>query len=205
MKILPILFFVCVSWTIQAQTYVRNFEARASDAQVGKVKTTKITDGTIIQYHVDSEINIHVLFIVNITYKAQASYNEGVLVSSSASVFINGHLHNSVVTEKVDSCYTVVENEHSTKLYEEIKFSTAKMYFTKPVGQSKVYSESEGIMKPMVETSEGKYTVKDPKNSDNITVYGYSSEQGLNDIVISRIHLPDVKIKQVREVIPEEE
>lgn len=205
MKILLILFFVCLIWTIQAQTYVRDFEARASDNQVGKVKATKIIAGNIIQYQVESEIKIHVLFAVNITYKAQSSYNEGVLMSSSASIFINGHLHNSVLTEKTVSCYTVVENKHTTKLYEEIKFSSAKLYFAKPVDHAEVYSESEGIMKPIVKTADGKYTVKDPKNSDNITVYGYSSKQGLNDIVISRIHLPDVQMKHVREVIPEEE
>lgn len=204
MKIISVVFFVCLSWTIQSQTYVRNFEARASDAQVGNVKATKIMDGKITQYQVESEIIIHVLFAVNITYKAQASYNEGILMSSSASVFINDHLHNSVVTEKTGNYYTIVEDEHTTKMYEEIKFSTTKMYFTEPVDQKEVYSESEGIMKSIVKTTDGKYKMMDPENSDNITVYGYSSEQGVNDIAISKTHLPDVKLKHVRVVIPKE-
>ncbi len=205
MKTLSFLLFICLSWNLQAQTYVRNFEAKASGNQVGHVKATKIVDGNIIQYKVESEINVHVLFTVNITYKAQASYKEGIMMSSSASIYINGHLQNSVVTDKTGDFYTIVEDEHTTKLYEEIQFSTAKMYFTMPVDQRKVYSESEGMMKPMVKTSDGKYKVKDPEESDNITVYGYSSEQGVNDIVISKTHLPDVKMKHVREVVPEDD
>lgn len=200
MKIIAVSFLLCLSLGIQAQTYVRNFEAKASGDQVGKVKATKTVDGNIIQYQVESEIKIKVLIPVNVIYKAQASYNEGVLMSSSASVYINGVLQNSVITEKSGSYYTIVEDQHTTKLYEEIKFSTAKMYFTKPVDQREVFSESEGIMKPMVKTSDDKYKVKDPENEDNITVYGYSSDQGVNDIVISKSLLPDVKLKHVREV-----
>lgn len=200
--ILSALLALCIS--VQAQTYVRNFEAKANGKQVGHVKATKIVDGDLIQYLVESEVKMHILFTVNVTYRAQASYKGGVLISSSASVYVNGHLQNSVVTEKTGSHYTIVEDEHTTKIYDEITMSTAKMYFNRPADLRKVYSESEGIMKPLVETSEGKFKVKDPASADNVTVYGYSSDQGVHDIVITKTHLPDVKMTHVREFVEDE-
>jgi hypothetical protein len=106
----------------------------------------------------------------------------------------------SVVTEKVGDYYTIVSDDHQTKLYQDIDFSTAKLYFNEPTGVNSVYSESEGIMKTMVKTSDGKYKVKDAQNDENSTTYGYSSEQGVNNILVVKEHLPDLTLIQVREL-----
>ena len=54
------------------------------------------------------------------------------------------------------------------------------------------------------ETSEGKFKVKDPASADNVTVYSYSSDQGVHDIVVTRTHLPDLKMTHVREFVEDE-
>lgn len=200
MKIYSISLFLLLTIGVQAQTYVRNFEATVHSSDVGYTTATKTVSGDVTQYDIKSVVSIEVLFTISIVYKAQASYQDGILLSSSAVVHVNGHLQRSVVTEKVGDYYTIVSDEHETKLYQNIEYSTAKMYFNEPTGVSSVYSESEGIMKKMVKTSDGKYKVKDAENADNSTTYGYSSEQGLNNILAKKEHMPDLTLKHVREI-----
>lgn len=201
MKIYAIALFLLFSIGLEAQTYVRNFEATVHSSDVGYTTAKKTVTGDVVQYDIKSVVSIEVLFTISIVYNAQASYKGGVLISSSASVHVNGHLQRSVVTEKVGDYYKIVSDEHETKLYKDIPYSTAKMYFNEPTGVTSVYSESEGIMKTMVKTSDGKYKVKDAQNDENSTTYGYSSEQGVNNILVIKEHMPDLILKQVR-VLP---
>ncbi len=187
------------------QTYTRFFDAKANDKLVGHIKAEKTLSGDLVTYAVESDIDIQYVFRVNVTYRVQSVYKKNMLVSSSASVYINGHLQNAVTTEWKEDHYEINDSGHVTRLYEQIKFSAAQIYFNEPIGQRKLYSESEGIMKPLVKTADEKYKVKSPSKPENNTLYAYSSEQGLHSIEMNRSLMPTVIAKHVRENKPLEE
>ncbi len=205
MKYILSLLGTFMAISAYTQTYTRFFDAKANDKLVGHIKAQKVVSGEVETYSVESEINVNYVFRVNVTYRVQSVYKQSMLISSSASVYINGHLQNSVTTEWKDDHYEINDSGHTTRLYEQIKFSTAQIYFNEPIGQRTLYSESEGIMKTLVKTADEKYKVKGPSKPENNTLYGYSSEQGLNSIEMNRHLMPTVIAKHVRENKPIEE
>jgi len=195
-----ILCLLLLSNTLLSQVYSRSYEVKSGDKRVGEIHATKHASGEVVQYEVTSDVYMTLLFSIHVSYKVQANFKEGVLVSSSATVYINDRVQNDVNVERTGDHYTVEMDGHTTRIYEDIKFSSAKLYFSKP-GENikKVFSETNGIMKTLTETADGNFRLKDPDNSSAVNTYTYSSDQGLHSIVIERSLFPTLEVKHVRE------
>lgn len=200
MKALFFSLALLVAFSANAQTYLRNYEIESSDKVVGGITATRSIDGDFIEYNVTSDVSMTILFEVNVSYKVQAIFKNNILVSSSATVYLNGNPQNDVICERTGDHYTIVADGHTTKIYEDIKFTSASLYFNKPAGVRKVFSETDGTFKTVSETSEGKFKLKDPEKEKNVNTYTYSSDQGLQSIIIDRMLLPTLKVTGVREV-----
>ena len=197
-----ILFVVgtlfCLS--ANAQIYLRNYEISSSDKVVGGISATRTPEGDYVRYDVSSEVSMRILFEVNVSYKVQAIYQNDVLVSSSATVYLNGNVQNNVNCQRTGDHYTIVADGHTTRIYEDIKWSSALLYFNKPKDVRKIFSETEGIFKNLSETADGKFKLKDPEKETIVNTYTFSSDQGLQSIILERPLLPTLKIVGVREI-----
>lgn len=202
MNMKSILFVVgtlfCLS--ANAQIYLRNYEISSSDKVVGGISATRTPEGDYIRYDVSSEVSMRILFEVNVSYKVQAIYQNDVLVSSSATVYLNGNVQNNVNCQRTGDHYTIVADGHTTRIYEDIKWSSALLYFNKPKDVRKIFSETEGIFKNLSETADGKFKLKDPEKETIVNTYTFSSDQGLQSIILERPLLPTLKIVGVREI-----
>lgn len=190
---------LCLS--AKAQTYQRNYEVKSSDKLVGKISATRKAEGDYVQYNVTSHVEMTILFTVNVDYKLQATYKNDVLVSSSATVYLNGRTQSDLNCERTGDHYTLVSDGHTTRIYEDIKWSSAKLYFNRPDDVRKVFSETDGSFKNLSKTADGKFILKDAENDKNVNTYTYSSDQGLHEILIERALLPTLKVIGAREVI----
>jgi len=202
MNMKSILFVVgtlfCLS--ANAQIYLRNYEISSSDKVVGGISATRTPEGDYVRYDVSSEVSMRILFEVNVSYKVQAIYQNDVLVSSSATVYLNGNVQNNVNCQRTGDHYTIVADGHTTRIYEDIKWSSALLYFNKPKDVRKIFSETEGIFKNLSETADGKFKLKDPEKETIVNTYTFSSDQGLQSIILERPLLPTLKIVGVREI-----
>lgn len=200
MKSIILALFAMVCLSANAQTYQRNYKVESSDKLVGKISATRSVDGDYVQYDVTSTVVMTILFEIKVEYKLQATYKNDVLVSSSATVYLNGSTQSDLNCERTGDHYTIVSDGHTTRIYEDIKWSSAKLYFNKPDQVRKVFSETDGTFKTLSETADGKYLLKDPEKDSNVNTYSYSSDQGLNQIIIERSLLPTLKVTGAREV-----
>ncbi len=201
MKSIVIAFLTIFCLSANAQTYLRNYKVESSDKLVGKISATRSVDGDYVQYDITSVVVMTILFEVKVEYKLQAIYKNDILVSSSATVYLNGRTQNDMNCERTGDHYTLVSDGHTTRIYEDIKWSSAKLYFHKPDDVRKVFSETDGTFKNLSETADGKFLLKDPEKDSNMNTYSYSSDQGLNQIIIERSLLPTLKVTGAREVV----
>lgn len=200
MKAFLLGLVVLFSLSANAQIYLRNYEIESDDKVVGGITATRSSEGDFTEYIVTSEVTMRIIFEINVSYKVQAVYKNEVLVSSSATIYLNGAIQNDVSCERTGDHYTVVVDGHTTRIYEDIQWSSAKLYFNKPKGAKKVFSETDGNFKNMGETSDGKFVQRDPQKDKNVNTYTYSSDQGLHSILFKRMLLPDLTVTSVREV-----
>ena len=202
MNMKSILFVVGMVFCLSAnaQIYLRNYEISSSDKVVGGISATRTPEGDYVRYDVSSEVSMRILFEVNVSYKVQAIYQNDVLVSSSATVYLNGNVQNNVNCQRTGDHYTIVADGHTTRIYEDIKWSSALLYFNKPKDVRKIFSETEGIFKNLSETADGKFKLKDPEKETIVNTYTFSSDQGLQSIILERPLLPTLKIVGVREI-----
>lgn len=205
MKSIFIAFFTIFCLSANAQTYLRNYKVESSDKLVGKISATRSVDGDFVQYDITSEVVMTILFEIKVEYKLQATYKNDILVSSSATVYLNGRTQSDMNCERTGDHYTLVSDGHTTRIYEDIKWSSAKLYFNKPDDVRKIFSETDGTFKDLSKTSDGKYILKDPEKDSNMNTYSYSSDQGLNQIIIERSLLPTLKVTGAREVVLDSE
>ncbi len=205
MKIfIPILLVLVSLSSVRAQVYTRKYEVKSSDKRIGQVVVTRSLEGEIEQYTVDSDVTMSMIISLNVSYKVQATFKKGVLVASSATIYLNGNIQDQVDVERKGDHYEVVMNGHTTRIYQEITASSASLFFSKPKGIKTVFSETSGIMKPVTETADGKFKLRDPDKESNLNTYTYSSDQGLNGIEIERSLFPTLNLVYTREPRPAE-
>jgi hypothetical protein len=124
---------------------------------------------------------------------------EGVLINSTATIYLNGKTQSKVSVAKQGNDYTVVKDGETSKINGPINWSSAKLYFNRPNDIKKIFSETEGAFKNLVKRADGKLILRDGDNSSSQNIYTFSSEQGLYNIEIERPLLPTLSVKYVRQ------
>ncbi len=199
MKALFLSLIVLIPVFVNAQVYTRNYEVESSDKRVGDVTAVKHADGELVQYDITSDVYMTLLFNIHVSYKVQANFKDGLLVSSSATVYLNGRVQDQVDVLRTGDHYTVTKDDHKTRIYGDIAYSSAKLYFSRPDNIKKVFSETGGEMKDLVKTSDGNVRRKNSEKESEVNTYKYSSDQGLHSVLIERSLFPDIELKHVRE------
>ena len=199
MKYLFLTLLLALPALCLGQTYERHYKITSNNDKVGYLIARQKVEGDMTHYELISQVDTRLLIRINLDTEIHSSYENGVLQYSSSTTYLNGNVHTNTEIIKQDGSYMVRKDEHSMKIFEsEILLSASKLYFNEPGEEAKLISESEGVIKQLEKTGDKKYTLTTSGNKNEKSVYTYSSDQGLYQIEVQRAHLPDIRIKRVR-------
>ncbi|MGB6034810.1 MAG: DUF6134 family protein [Cryomorphaceae bacterium] len=196
MKSTLFVCFLLISYLLQGQVMESHYKIMSDDDEVGHLLASKKEDGNIIKYEISSDVSIRILFKIQMTNEIQAVFKNGILVYSSATLYLNGKVYSDTKIEKEDGFYRVEKDGHETKIYSgAIRSSSAKLYFKEPIGEATSLSETEGEMKEVDLQGVRKYALTENGNSRSVSTYIYSADEGvLERITLVRPYVPELHI-----------
>jgi hypothetical protein len=122
---------------------------------------------------VHSEIKVKKLITVVISYSLHSSFQKKTLITNDIITFRNRMPQDIMSTRKRDDGYLFTKNSKETKV-KNFNFCESMMYFNEPIGHNEVYSEFDGVFKPIQRfKKEKRYDLTNPKNK-NVSSYYYS-------------------------------
>jgi len=172
--ITSILFFLFCIITEQIPAQDLEYNITANKNQLGTILVKQTEKNGIIQIQATSEVKVQLFVNINLKYILNCTYKNNQLLYSSVTTYVNGKLHSTSTTEKKEGYYEVIKDGHSSRLYENIKYSGALLYHTEPIGKTKLYSEFNGIEKPIKKIDAHTYQITNPDNG-HISIYKYKN------------------------------
>jgi hypothetical protein len=175
-----------------------HYEVTSSGDKVGHLTASKKVSNDITVYGISSEVSIRVVFKIQMTNEIQAIFKNGILEYSSATLYMNDKVHSDTRIERKEGYYQIEKDGHQTKIYQdEIRSSSAKLYWQEPVGESVSLSETEGEMKDLDIEGYRKYALSADGSSRSVSTYYYSDTAGLSKIHVVRPFVPELHIFRV--------
>ena len=171
-QILLSVFLLIVTIVSYSQTL--HYKITSNDSYIGKLEVTKSTTNNLLQIEVLSQVKVNLFIAIDFTYKLNCTYKNNELLFSSVTTYVNGKVHSTTTTEKDGAYYSVTKDEHPLKYLDKIFYSGALLYFTEPKGVTKIFSEFDGISKPITEINKNEYQIRNPKN-DHLSEYRYKN------------------------------
>jgi hypothetical protein len=201
MKSAIFVIFLSISVILEGQVYETNYEITSDEKDVGHLIATMKEEGNVVKYEISSDVTIRILFKIEMTNEIQAVFKDGILIYSSATLYLNGNVYSDTKIEKGNGFYSVLKDDHETKIYSEaIRSSSAKLYFKEPIGEGTSLSETEGEMKEVDLQGIRKYALTENGNSRSVSTYIYSREEGiLERIKLVRPYVPELHIYRVED------
>jgi len=177
------VFFFCLH---SATSQNVKFSIHLGGKEIGEVHAHLVKSDTIRRYEVISDVNFKVLWK---EYNRQTSntviYQNGILVSSYNSVYMNEEMEDSSAIcrhKQQYSCYRFPEGQTEVPK-KMVAFSTVKLYFSEPVGISSIYSERYLAYCPLELIDDHKYKLSLPNGKKNF--YTYANEK-LVEVFVDR-------------------
>lgn len=198
MKRCLIISLLLISNIIAGQVDKKHYKIMSDDDHVGHLIASKRADGEHLKYEISSDVTIRILFKIQMTNEIQAVFKDGILIYSSATLFMNGRVYSDTKIEKANGYYTVSKDGHETKIYTNaIRSSSAKLYFVEPVGEEVSLSETEGELKDLDIQGVQKYALTADGSDRSVSTYFYSTTNGLSRIHLVRPYVPELHIFRV--------
>lgn len=196
MRKCTLIFLFLISGILHGQVIEGRYKIMSDNDEVGHLVASKKEDGNIIKYEISSDVSIRIIFKIQMTNEIQAVFKNGILVYSSATLYLNGKVYSDTKIEKDDGFYTVLKDDHETKIYSEgISSSSAKLYFQQPIGEATSLSETEGELKEVDLQGIRKYALTENGSSRSVSTYIYSPDEGvLERITLVRPYVPELLI-----------
>jgi hypothetical protein len=195
-----LIFLVLIASFAEGQAYEGHYKITSDKKDVGYIVATKKDEGNVVKYEISSDVSIRILFKIQMTNEIQAVFKDGILIYSSATLYLNGNVYSDTKIEKGNGLYTIEKDGHETKIYSDgIRSSSAKLYFHEPIGESMSLSETEGEMKEVDLEGLRKYALTENENSRSVSTYIYSPEGALDRIELVRPYVPELYIYRVKD------
>jgi hypothetical protein len=139
---------------------------------IGETIATKTIDGSKITYSDDSNIVIHMIARIKVTYGYGEFFIDGDLSKASVIILVHGHEHTKASTIKSNDFYSYKNNNDDlVKITEPIEYSTVQLLFEEPKEFLKVYSAEHGKFHKIVKTGEGTYLKTSHEGHENTYYY----------------------------------
>ncbi|NOY47002.1 MAG: hypothetical protein GXO84_02095 [Chlorobi bacterium] len=158
------LILILIFLSVHCNSQNVNYRITSKETSIGNLSVKKIEENNTIQIEVVSEVTVRLFITIDFKYKLNCTYKDKELIFSSVITYVNGRVHSTTTTKKDGEYYSITKNNHSSKYLNEINFPAALLYFVEPEGVTKIFSEFDGIAKPIKEIVKNKYQITNPKN-----------------------------------------
>ena len=165
------LFFCFFTFTLSANELVYNISS--SGTSIGQIKITKTITDDVVEITAKSEVKVNLFLSLDVSYSLHTIYKNNELISSTVTTYVNGKEHSKTLTKRFNQYYLITSDDDSKKLSHSILYSGALLYFQPPLHQKVVYSEIDGIEKPISEISSSKFQITNPKTG-HTSIYEYT-------------------------------
>lgn len=172
-SVLIILLFFSVAVFSQKAIY----NVYAGNHYLGKMDVVLDESDSTMDVEIESYSRFKLLFFeVNLKYTLSCIYKNRELIKSMVVTFVNNHIHSTIETSKQQGDqYLILKDEDEIEYNHAISYSGALLYFKEPNEISRLYSEIDGVTKPLEKMGVHEYQIKEPDNG-NINEYFYEDE-----------------------------
>jgi hypothetical protein len=198
MRSILIIVFLSISPFLYGQATKSHFKITSDKKEVGYLIATMDVQDDVVVYEISSEVSIRILFRVKMENKIRSVFKNGILISSTAVLYLNGNVYSDTKIEKAEGYYRVVKDgDHSKIIADEIRSCSAKLYFKEPIGEAVSLSETEGELKDVDLQGFGKYALNSDGSEKSVSTYNYGRNEVLNQIEVIRPYVPELFIYRV--------
>lgn len=148
------------------------FKIFKGDSEVGSIQAFRSTYAGRTSYVIVSHAEIQMIWKQVVRTTMYAEYEEGMLKKCLSTVNLNGNMRDSSMlsTQKGEK-WAYVHPRSSYRLNCTNNWTTSRMYYEEPVGQSRILVESVLQECPIRQTAPGRYEVILPNKDRNRYTY----------------------------------
>ncbi|EDM45167.1 hypothetical protein SCB49_03564 [unidentified eubacterium SCB49] len=169
--IVIIAFFLASFNVLKPSEKIIYFDVVHKNNIVGRLKATKIEEGTTIHYQSSTSISTRIIREINVNYDYDVVFNAGLLQKSDVKITVNDKIHAETSTVLLDNTYHIKKDAKDIPIAEAIQYSTIQLYFEEPKHISKCYSEQDGSFNSIVNLGNQSYKKTNAKGRENIYTY----------------------------------
>jgi len=200
-KFALLTFFLFSFLLANAQTVTREYDVISNKEKVGSVVAVNRELNGFEHYLITCEMSVRMILKINVSYNLKASFKNGFLMSSAATMYLNGKIQSQVQVERSGTNYVMIKDGVTEIITEPIEYSSARLYFHLPDGDKKVFSETDGTFKTLKRLSTYAFELTDPGNSGDNNKYTYVPHLGLLSILVDRQFIPTFQLTYAGETV----
>lgn len=187
------LFLACSSGFAQTRS---GLYAIYSDTRelIGQLKVNSSQTDTVTKISVVSQFSVQLVMRVNVKYVLSSVYHNNQLYSNSVITYRNNTVNSVAKTVRAGSQYQYKKDDDEWVYPKAITFAESLLYFNEPLDKESVYSEFDGVDKPIQKVKTGHYQVTNPVNG-NISEYFY--ETGILDRALVHVSFLPLTIERI--------
>lgn len=161
-----------ISIIAKAQNLQLNYKIIRAGNDIGTLQLEKKIVGNKSSLLLISEIKTRLIFLITVSVKESATFENGKLIYSSQFRKTNGITKLDKQTNFVIDRYEVIENGKKEKLsIPFIGVNLLSMYFLEPIATKAVYSDIQQCFVKVTKTHDGGYKIKFPDGNSNSFYY----------------------------------
>ncbi|MDQ3395635.1 MAG: hypothetical protein M3512_16225 [Bacteroidota bacterium] len=171
-----ILFFLfALVWDSYSSTVVAQgltYEILWKEDSIGFLKAEKKPVKNFMVYTMHSDVAVKFIAKVEMTYRFENIFSNGVLVKGTATNFVNNKKKSSTVIKWDGTKYTIlVDDKEVPAPKRPIKNTLTSLYYSEPIGLTEVFSERFGEFCSINEVSPHRYELTMPNGKKNYYTY----------------------------------
>jgi len=156
-------FVVCLAlmlnWGASNAQQTKMYDVIRNDNKVGTLKTSSVNTSMGQMYYIESFVKVWVVINIKVNYNQSNIYKDGVLRQGAVIRTVNGStkMNNNILWQPGGGYICLKKDGDTVRHKEEIKYSTAMLYFAEPINLSRVYSEGALAFIPIKKTEDHTY------------------------------------------------
>ncbi|MDQ3537071.1 MAG: hypothetical protein M3421_15750 [Bacteroidota bacterium] len=149
-----------------------NYTILWKNDSIGFLKANRGPSNNFVKYNIQSDVSVRFLAKVDMVYKFENIYSNGVLVKGTSSNFVNDKKRSFTLIKWDGKNYTAqVDDDEVSVPNKPIKFSMTSLYYKEPIGLNEIFSERFAVYCAINEISPHKYELTLPNGKKNYYTY----------------------------------
>ncbi len=157
-------------------TFAKSNEYRvtANDKEIGTLVVKETKEDEKSQIEIISDVSVRVIFLIELNYKLNSVYENGALLYSKVTTYLNDKVHSTTTVEKKGEKYLIVKDGEESTFDKAIKYTGAMVYLYEVEEGNAVFSEIDAAENHVKKIGPNRYKLYSPKNKE-IAEYHYKN------------------------------